>query len=78
MKYKIVISKTYSGEDFIKIRNRVDYAIDDFWYFVEDCPNQEVRIYKNSIDVTEDVKLRVDLRNKYYKGLDGCLKHKGD
>ena len=74
MEYKIVISKTCSGKDFIKIRNRLDYALDDFWYFVEDCSNQEVRIYKGSVDITEDIKSRLDLRDKYYKGLDGLRK----
>ena len=74
MEYKIVISKTCSGKDFVKLRNRVDRAIDDFWYFVEDCTNQEVRIYKNSIDVTNTVKADLDLRDKYYKGLDGLRK----
>lgn len=74
MEYKIVISNTADSNDFIKVRNRIDYALDDFWYFTEDCPNQEVRIYKDNIDITKAIKSRLDLRDKYYKGLDGLRK----
>lgn len=69
MEYKIIITKTWDGKDFTKIRKRINQAIDDFWFFVEDCPEQEIFIYKNGVDITKEIRERTDLKDKYYKGL---------
>lgn len=69
MEYKIIMSNTYCGEDFVKIRKRIDLAVDDFWFFVEDSPKQTITIFKNGVDITEEIKNNKELRNKYYKGL---------
>lgn len=75
MEYKIVITETCDGEAFIKIRKRIDSAIDDFWYFVEDCPKQKISFYKNGVDITKEIKERKDLKDKYYKGLGRYWSH---
>lgn len=69
MEYKIIITKTWNGKDFTKIRKRIDLAIDDFWFFVEDCPKQEISFYKNGVDITKEIRERKDLKDKYYKGI---------
>lgn len=69
MKYTIIITNTYGEEAFIKTRKRIDIAIDDFWFFVEDGNKGYVKIFKEDKDITDLVLADTALKNKYYKGL---------
>lgn len=69
MEYKIIITKTVSGVDLTITKKRIDLAIDYFWYFVEDCPKQEINFYKDGVNITLEILKNQTLKNKYYRGL---------
>ena len=77
VKYKIFFENE-DGYKAIYTYNRIDIAIDSFWYFVVDSINapiklKNIKFFKNDDDITSAIILNTKLLKKYFKGLGDCV-----